>query len=177
MKIPFLALFQSALFLGMATNAQSNENLHGSASSDFFGPRLYLGIGADNLSTRVGFDSSVYGLVEGASEVLYDPLGLRFRLGADLSEVGIWAGVGISAEYVFEEDPFYIEASILAGAYSDLDNLDLDHAIQFRSQVAIGYHFDNDYDVAIGYSHKSNAGLGNDNPGTESLYLRIGRGF
>ena len=177
MKIFFIPYLVFTLLMGSTSYALSNENLDGSIASDYSGPRLYLGIGADNLSTRAGFDSSVYGLVEGASEIFYDPLGLRFRLGADLSEVGIWAGAGISAEYVFEEDPFYIEASILAGAYSDFGNLDLDHAIQFRSQVAIGYHFENNYDVAIGYSHKSNAGLGSDNPGSESIYIRIGRGF
>ena len=143
----------------------------------FSGPRIYISLGADNIRERRGFDISTYGAIEVASEILNEDYGLRLRLGADVSEVGAWAGVGISTEYVFDEKPFYIEGSFMAGGYTDFGELDLGHALEFRSQVAIGYHFENDFDVALTYAHKSNASIGDSNPGAESFALRIGHAF
>ena len=141
------------------------------------GSRVYVGLGADNVGEREDYDPYIYGLVEIASPVYDDITGLRFRGSADVSEIGAWAGAGISIEHVFEENPFYVELSILAGLYTDFGDFDLDHAVEFRSQVAVGYHFENGYDMAIGYSHKSNAGIGDSNPGSEALYLRVGHAF
>ena len=180
-RLATIILMQIVLSAGFASTALSADDINKTEAFDIderiSGPRVYIGAGVDNLSERKGTDVSAYGMIEAASSVLHEPTGLRFRMGADLSEVGAWAGVGISTEYVFDEDPFYIEASFLAGAYKAFGELDLDHTIEFRSQVAVGYHFDNNYDVAIGYSHKSNASLSSNNPGAEALYIRLGRGF
>jgi len=171
-------LILSAAFANVAFAADELNQIESSKISErISGPRIYLGLGIDNVSERRSTDISPYGLIEAASSVLHDPTGLRFRVSADVSEVGVWAGAGISSEYVFEQNPFYIEASILAGAYTDFGKLDLDHVLEFRSQIAIGYHFENNYDLAIGYAHKSNASIGDSNPGAESLYIRLGRGF
>jgi len=116
-------------------------------------------------------------MVEFASEVLHEASGLRTRIGADVSGVGVWGGAGISIEHVLEASPFYVEASILAGLYTDAGDLDLGSVVQFRSQFMIGYHFENGYDLAFGIAHKSNAGLAQSNPGSETLYLRLGKGY
>ena len=50
-------------------------------------------------------------------------------------------------------------------------DLDLGHAIEFRSRLEVAYRFDDRSRVGMSFSHSSNAGLGNSNPGTESLMV------
>ena len=50
-------------------------------------------------------------------------------------------------------------------------DLDLGHAIEFRSQLEIAYRFDDRSRLGLSFSHSSNAGIGDSNPGTESLML------
>lgn len=49
--------------------------------------------------------------------------------------------------------------------------LDLDYALQLRSQVELGYRFDDRSRLGLAVSHYSNASLGKSNPGTESAIL------
>ena len=51
------------------------------------------------------------------------------------------------------------------------DDLDLGHAVEFRSQVEVAYRFDDRSRLGLSLSHYSNASLGDDNPGTESLMV------
>ena len=51
------------------------------------------------------------------------------------------------------------------------DKLDMGHAIEFRSQLEVAYRFDNRSRLGVSISHYSNASLGDDNPGTESLLV------
>tara|TARA_Y100001960_G_scaffold332583_1_gene433666 strand:+ start:2649 stop:3158 length:510 start_codon:yes stop_codon:yes gene_type:complete len=50
-------------------------------------------------------------------------------------------------------------------------DLDLGHAVEFRSQLEIAYRFDDRSRLGLSISHYSNASLGDKNPGTESLML------
>ena len=54
------------------------------------------------------------------------------------------------------------------GANSDLD---LGHELEFRSQIEFAYRFDNRSRLGLAVSHTSNAGIGDDNPGSESVIL------
>jgi len=49
--------------------------------------------------------------------------------------------------------------------------LDLDYALQFRSQVELAYRFDDRSRLGVAVSHYSNASLGKTNPGTESAQI------
>lgn len=49
--------------------------------------------------------------------------------------------------------------------------LDLDYALEFRSQVEFAYRFDDRSRLGLAVSHYSNASLGKTNPGTESAIL------
>ena len=49
--------------------------------------------------------------------------------------------------------------------------LDLDYALEFRSQVELAYRFDDRSRLGFAVSHYSNAGLGTTNPGTESALI------
>ncbi|GAB6051557.1 acyloxyacyl hydrolase [Magnetospira thiophila] len=49
------------------------------------------------------------------------------------------------------------------------DKLDMGHALEFRSQLEAAYRFDDRSRLGLAISHYSNAGLGDKNPGTETL--------
>lgn len=49
------------------------------------------------------------------------------------------------------------------------DKLDMGHALEFRSQLEVAYRFDDRSRLGLAVSHYSNAGLGDVNPGTETL--------
>lgn len=49
--------------------------------------------------------------------------------------------------------------------------LDLDYALEFRSQLELAYRFDDRSRIGLAVGHYSNASLGKTNPGTESAML------
>ena len=55
------------------------------------------------------------------------------------------------------------------------NKLDLDYPLEFRSQLEMAYRFDDRSRLGLAISHYSNAGLGDGNPGTEtvSVYYSI----
>lgn len=55
---------------------------------------------------------------------------------------------------------FYVQGS---------SDVDLGYPLEFRSQAELAYRFDNRSRLGIAVSHYSNAGLGDHNPGTETL--------
>lgn len=72
-------------------------------------------------------------------------------------------------------DNVFLIPQLGAGIYSDGDGKDLGHGIEFRSQLELAYRFANHTRMGLAFSHTSNAGLGDDNPGVEvlSLYYHI----
>ena len=57
------------------------------------------------------------------------------------------------------------------GYYANGDGPDLGFPLEFRSGVELGYRFDNRSRLAVGFSHISNADLGDRNPGTEIVTM------
>lgn len=87
------------------------------------------------------------------------------------SDGSIWAGGGVYADFYVDEH-LILTPSLGAGLYSDgSSDLDLGHPIEFRSQIEATYEFEDMNRVGIGFAHISNAGLDNENPGTEVLNL------
>lgn len=64
-----------------------------------------------------------------------------------------------------------LSPSIAAGFYIEGDGKDLGHVIEFRSSLELAYRFDNRSRLGISFYHLSNAGLSEDNQGTEILSL------
>lgn len=77
---------------------------------------------------------------------------------------GLYADFELSPEWT-------LTPSLAAGLYSDGDGKDLGHTVEFRSQLELGYNFQNGSRVTTGLAHISNASLGDRNPGTEILSL------
>ncbi len=58
-----------------------------------------------------------------------------------------------------------------AGLYEDGDGKDLGHIVEFRSSIELAFRFDNRSRLGLSFYHLSNAGLDDNNPGTEVLSL------
>jgi hypothetical protein len=79
-----------------------------------------------------------------------------------------YAGVGVD---IFFGNRWVLTPNFAAGLYGNGDGKDLGHAIEFRSGVELAYRFDNYSRLGLSFTHISNAGIGERNPGVESLVL------
>jgi len=86
------------------------------------------------------------------------------------SDGSVWGGVGVLMDITFF-DAVVLTGSVGGGLYEDGGGKDLGHVVEFRSQVELGYQFENQSRLSVAFSHISNADLGDDNPGTEVLNL------
>lgn len=84
------------------------------------------------------------------------------------SEGAVYALGGLLAD-IQVGDNFLITPSFGAGLYGDGDGKDLGHVVEFRSQIELGWEFENSSRAGVAFGHISNAGLDNKNPGTEIL--------
>lgn len=83
-------------------------------------------------------------------------------------------GVGLLMD-IHMGDHFVLTPSLAPHYYnagSDTDK-DLGHEIEFRSQLEFAYQFDDNSRLGLSVSHYSNAGLGTNNPGSETLMLNF----
>lgn len=85
-----------------------------------------------------------------------------------------WVGAGLkwTSEHRFHF-PIYFEGYAMPGLYSAGDGPDIGGFIQFRGSIGLGYEFDNGIRAVVGYDHRSNAGIWEENSGLETLHLRI----
>ena len=91
------------------------------------------------------------------------------------SDIAAYGAIGILTDIFFGRR-VVVTPSFGAGLYADGDGKDLGHAVEFRSQIEIGYRFDDRSRLSAAFSHISNAGLEEDqNPGANilSLYYHI----
>jgi lipid A 3-O-deacylase len=77
----------------------------------------------------------------------------------------LYAGVAFD----FGKNGYYFMPSFAPGYYSKGDGKDLGHHLEIRTQVEVGYEFDDASRLGLSLSHRSNASIGKTNPGTESL--------
>lgn len=76
----------------------------------------------------------------------------------------VYAGIRLD---VYLGNRWVLTPSFAPGFYHDGDGKDLGHAVEFRSNLDIAYRFDDRSRLGIGLYHLSNAGLDDNNPGTE----------
>ena len=79
-----------------------------------------------------------------------------------------YSGIGID---IFLGQRFVVTPNFAAGIYGNGDGKDLGYAIEFRSGANFGYRFDDFSRLGFAFHHISNAGLGEQNPGEETLML------
>ena len=78
-----------------------------------------------------------------------------------------YGGFGLEIEL----GSFMLRPSVAAGLYGEGDGKDLGHVIEFRSGVELSYKFENQSRLGLEFYHRSNADIGDINPGEESLML------
>lgn len=88
-----------------------------------------------------------------------------------------WLGVGLSATADLGSRLF-LEASVMPGYYSKGSaRTDLGGNLQFRSLLGIGYTLSTTTQLSLALDHLSNAGTSNDNPGANTVQLRLQQRF
>jgi len=91
-----------------------------------------------------------------------------------------WVGVEVTSDAaaygvagvltdIFFGRRIVLTPSFGVGVYADGNGKDLGSAIEFRSQLELGYRFDDRSRMALAFGHISNAHLTDQNPGSEIL--------
>ena len=90
------------------------------------------------------------------------------------SDIAAYGVAGILADIFFGRR-FVLTPSFGVGVYADGDGKDLGSAVEFRSQIELGYRFDDRSRLSFAFSHISNAHLTDQNPGSEiaTIYYHI----
>ena len=95
-------------------------------------------------------------------------------LGLSVGEGGeTWFGFGSTYTVPFGRSGGYMELHSMPGLYASNDGFDLGGPIAFRSGLELGYEMRSGVRLAVSYDHRSNAGLYGDNPGVETVQLRM----
>ncbi len=90
----------------------------------------------------------------------------------------VWLGIGVYALWSVRDSNWFFDGSFMPGYYGrGSDGTPLGGNIQFRSLVGVGYKISNTQRVSLAIDHKSNAGLEDKNPGSETLVLRYTKRF
>ncbi len=98
--------------------------------------------------------------------------GLRPAVGLmGTDDGGLYGYAGAYWDLPLNTAPFVIAPGFAAGAYNRGGGKDLGSAIEFRSTIEAAYEFEGGYRLGLGFSHLSNASIGRDNPGVETLQV------
>ena len=97
--------------------------------------------------------------------------------GSASTEGDLFIGGGIWARWHWQNG-WFIDSSIMPGLYDEgtSDN-DLGSAFEIRSLLGVGYQLESGAAVSVAITHKSNAGLASENPGSETYLLRYHMSF
>jgi len=89
------------------------------------------------------------------------------------SEGAVYGYAGVLVDIYFGRR-WVLTPSFAPGLYwkgNSSDPKDLGNTVEFRSQLELSYRFDDRSRLGLGFNHISNAGLGEHNPGVETLML------
>ena len=84
------------------------------------------------------------------------------------SDGSVYGYGGVLTDFQFGSH-FILTPSIAGGLYFHGDGKDLGHVVEIRSAIEAAYRFDNHSRLGLLFYHISNAGLDDDNAGTEVL--------
>ncbi len=97
--------------------------------------------------------------------------GLKPVIGGAVNEdEAFWLYAGLRLDYAFARH-WVISPMFATSFYEEGDSVDLGGSLQFRSGLELSYRFGNGQRLGVVFSHLSNAGLEDRNPGANSLAL------
>ena len=139
---------------------------------------LVFGVGAIDFQEQ-GQDSGVFDVsYRHRPFVQRRVASLAFGASANVTGEGdVFLGGGVWAKWQWENG-WFVDLSVMPGAYFEgQDGNDLGSTFEIRSLAGLGYRFDNGAAVSAAVMHKSNAGIGSDNPGANAFLIRYHYGF
>ena len=77
----------------------------------------------------------------------------------------------------YDKGSFNITPSFTPGLYDKGNGKDLRHVIEFKTEIQISYNISKKSEIALSYSHISNANLGENNPGANSYMFNYIKKF
>lgn len=96
--------------------------------------------------------------------------GLRPVVGGFVNgDSGAYGYAGAYWDLPLGTEPFIISPGFAVGGYHSGASKDLGLGLEFRSTLEVAYQFDSGDRLGVAISHLSNAGIGDSNPGTETL--------
>lgn len=96
---------------------------------------------------------------------------VSFVYGASITDrEALWAGVGLSVSAGIAGG-WLVDASVMPGLRDDGSGPDLGHPLEIRSSLGLSRRVGPGR-IGVGIDHMSNAKLGQQNPGTDGLFLR-----
>ena len=102
----------------------------------------------------------------------YGPFQMAYGL-SSTTDGELWAGIGHVHTMATPDQHWFLQTHSMVGLYEEGGGRDLGGPIEFRSGVEAGYQTDEGIRVSLGVDHRSNAGLYSDNPGLETVHLRL----
>lgn len=140
------------------------------ATAGHAGEGEHLTVYGGSFDVTQGDDSAAVGGVEYRFKDQFN--GLRPVLGVmGTTDEAAYVYGGAYWDLPLNTAPFVITPGFQAGAYSHGDGKDLGYGIEFRSTIEVAYQFEEGQRLGLGFSHLSNASLGNHNPGVETLQV------
>ncbi|SDI40121.1 acyloxyacyl hydrolase [Alloyangia pacifica] len=139
-------------------------------------------LGPNETRPRVAFSAGTWvdreAEAKGEAYLRYD-LGRKFgpfgqTMGLSVSQDGEgWVGYGATYGTNIGYSPFYAELHAMPGLYFNNDGFDLGGPIEFRSGIELGYETSRGWRVGLSYDHRSNWDIYDENPGLETVQLRV----
>jgi hypothetical protein len=141
---------------------------------------IVAGVGYDDLRD-LGDGGVGAALVEARTDPLLalGPVGLALGGAGEVDLDGdLWGGAGPVLLWSPWGAGLRLEGSVMAGGYAEGDDgTDLGAALIFRSQIGASYPLGARTRLGVALNHKSNAGLEDENPGVETVFVTLGHAF
>jgi lipid A 3-O-deacylase len=112
--------------------------------------------------------------IEFGAEYRFNPIDYGFRPTLGLSvntDGGVYGYGGFNWDVPLIDNQLYLIPNFMVGAYGQGDSKDLGDGIEFRSGIEMSYQLPNSHRIGVAINHISNAGLGDKNPGAETLLM------
>lgn len=89
---------------------------------------------------------------------------------AATTDASVYGYFGLGLD-IFLGKHWVLTPNTAVGLYEEGDGQDLGHVVEFRSGLEVAYRFDDQSRLGLALHHLSNASIGDENPGTETLIL------
>jgi hypothetical protein len=122
----------------------------------------------------LGNQMSVNSVEVSARYLAAEPLfwNIHPAFGVSLAENGSgWVGAGWGYTLGTKPESAFLRVTNMVGAHRRGSGRDLGSVLQFRTALDVGYRWRSGVEAGLGIDHRSNAGLGNLNPGLNTAYL------